>query len=57
MRSPTIWTSKPPCGTGVQLTKVRPFGQLPWNAWVGGFIVKFCPTPDSAFLVVQEETR
>ncbi len=54
-RSPKVWTDAPPTGTGVQLTKVRPEGRLPWNAWYGGRIVMFCPTAGWAFAAVQRE--
>ncbi|KKM62464.1 hypothetical protein LCGC14_1521390 [marine sediment metagenome] len=53
--TPSIWLKKPPTGTGIQLTKVRPFGQLPWNVWVGGEIIYFCPDIDGAFKVLHVE--
>ncbi len=54
-RSPKVWTGKPPTGIGVQLSKVRPFKQLPWNAWFSGRIVRFCAGVDEAFAAVEYE--
>jgi hypothetical protein len=54
MRSPSIWTGRPPTGTGVQLTKVRPLGSLPFNVWLDGHIVKFCADSDEAFAELEE---
>ena len=52
--TPSIWLKKPPTGTGIQLTKVRPFGQLPWNVWFGGEIVFFCHSVDEAFAALED---
>ncbi len=56
--APHIWLAKPPCGTGVQMSKVYPVPQLRWLVWYGGKIVRFCESPDQAFawyFLVQAE--
>ncbi len=55
IRQPSIWLGRPPTGTGVSLTRVRPVGQTPWNVWHGGAIVKFCANVDDAFAVLAYE--
>ena len=47
--APIIWTDTPPCGTGVQMSKVYPAPQLRWLVWYGEKIVRFCESPDQAF--------
>ncbi len=47
--APKIWIDTPPCGTGVQMSKVYPTPQLRWLVWYGGEIVRFCDSPDQAF--------
>ena len=57
-RSPVIWTNKPPCGTGVQMSKVYPAPSLRWLVWYGGKIVRFCESVDQAFawyMLIQAE--
>ncbi len=47
--APHIWLAKPPCGTGVQMSKVYPAPSLRWLVWYGGKIVRFCESVDQAF--------
>ena len=47
--APVIWVDTPPCGTGVQMSKVYPAPQLRWLVWYGGKIVRFCESVDQAF--------
>lgn len=47
--APKIWTDTPPCGTGVQMSKVYPAPGLRWLVWYGGEIIRFCDSPDQAF--------
>ncbi len=44
-----LYKDRPPSGTGVQLTKVRPLGSLPYNVWLHGYIERCCPTEALAF--------
>ncbi len=48
--APKIWTDTPPCGTGVQMSKVYPAPGLRWLVWYGGQIVRFCKSVDQAFV-------
>ena len=57
-RSPTnkfdnVYLIKPPSGTGVQLSRVHP-NSLPFNVWLDGFIVQFCPDIKTAFEYLRE---
>lgn len=46
---------KPESGTGIQYAD-RPHNSLPFNVWVGGYIVRFCDTYFNALLALREET-
>jgi len=49
INSRLVFNSRPPSGTGVQFTRVRPAGTLPYNVWLRGHIEQFCPDEDAAF--------
>ena len=56
--APVIWVDTPPCGTGIQMSKVYPAPELRWLVWYGGKIVRFCESPDQAFawyMLIQSE--
>ena len=48
-----VYLTKPPIGTGVQLSRVYP-NSLPFNVWVNGHIVQFCPDIKLAFEHLRE---